>query len=41
MIRVPESAATGAFRLDIDVVDTLAGTTARASLPLEIAADSR
>jgi hypothetical protein len=41
VIRVPESAATGAFRLDIDVVDTLAGTTARASLPLEIAADSR
>jgi hypothetical protein len=41
VIRVPESAATGAFRLDIDVVDTLAGTTAKASLPLEIAADSR
>jgi hypothetical protein len=41
VIRVPESAVAGAFRLDIDVVDTLAGTTARASLPLEIAADSR
>jgi hypothetical protein len=41
VIRVPESAATGAFRIDIDVVDTLAGTTAKASLPLEIAADSR
>jgi len=41
VIRVPESAAAGVFRLDIDVVDTLAGTTARASLPLEIAADSR
>jgi hypothetical protein len=41
VIRVPESAAAGAFRLDIDVVDTLAGTTARASLPLEITADSR
>ena len=41
VIRVPESAASGAFRLDIDVVDTLAGTTAKASLPLEIAADSR
>jgi len=41
VIRVPESATSGAFRLDIDVVDTLAGTTAKASLPLEIAADSR
>lgn len=41
VIRIPEATVAGAFRLDIDVVDTLAGTTARASLPLEIAADAR
>ena len=41
VVRIPESAVAGAFRLDIDVVDTLAGTTARTSLPLEIAADAR
>ncbi|MBU6308592.1 MAG: hypothetical protein KJS77_02470 [Planctomycetes bacterium] len=41
VIRLPEAAAAGAFRLDIDVVDTLAGTTSRASLPLEIGAESR
>jgi hypothetical protein len=41
VIRLPEAATAGAFRLDIDVVDTLAGTTSRASLPLEIGAESR
>ena len=41
VIRLPEAAAAGAFRLDIEVVDTLAGTTSRTSLPLEIGAESR
>ena len=40
VIRLPDAAA-GACRLDIEVADTLAGTTATASLPLEIAAESR
>jgi hypothetical protein len=41
VIRIPETAAAGACRLDVDVVDTLAGTAARASLPLEIAVAAR
>ena len=41
VIRIPETAAAGDCRLDVDVVDTLAGTAARASLPLEIAVTAR
>ena len=41
VIRIPETAAAGDCRLDVDVVDTLAGTAARASLPLEIAVAAR
>jgi hypothetical protein len=41
VIRLPDAVATGACRLDIAVVDTLAGATAKASLPLEIVAESR
>jgi len=40
VIRLPEPVAPGACRLDIAVVDTLAGTSTRASLPLEIVAES-
>jgi hypothetical protein len=36
VIRIPESAAGGDCRIDVAVVDTLAGTTARAALPLGI-----
>ncbi|MCE9630967.1 MAG: hypothetical protein K8S94_09700 [Planctomycetia bacterium] len=36
VIRLPESIRAGAGRIEIAVVDTLAGTTARATLPLEV-----
>jgi hypothetical protein len=36
VIRIPESVQAGDCRIDVAVVDTLAGTTARASLPLGI-----
>jgi hypothetical protein len=39
VIRIPEDAAVGTCRLDLAVVDTLATTTARESLTIEIAAD--
>lgn len=39
VIRMPESLPAGDFRVDLAVVDTLAGTTARASLPLDVAID--
>lgn len=41
VIRLPEAAAAGSCRLDVVVSDTLAGTKARTSLPLEIVAESR
>lgn len=41
VVRIPDDAPAGDCRLDLAVVDTLAGATARESLPLEIAADSR
>jgi hypothetical protein len=36
VIRIPEAVSAGECRIDVVVVDTLAGTTARASLPLGI-----
>jgi len=41
VIRLPEAAAVGPCQLDVVVIDTLAGTKARTSLPLEIVAESR
>lgn len=41
VVRIPEDAPAGECRLELIVVDTLAGATARESLPLEIAGDSR
>ena len=41
VIRLPEAAPLGPCRLDVVVSDTLAGTKARTSLPLEIVAESR
>lgn len=41
VIRLPEAAAVGPCRLDVVVIDTLAGTKARTSLPLEVVAESR
>ena len=39
VIRMPESLPAGDFRVELAVVDTLAGTTARASLPLDVTID--
>jgi hypothetical protein len=41
VIRLPEAAAVGPCRHDVVVIDTLAGTKARTSLPLEVVAESR
>jgi len=38
VVRLPESLPPGAARIEVDVADTLAGATAAASLPLEVAA---
>lgn len=38
VVRIPESVPPGGCRIDVSVTDTLAGTTADSSLPLEIAA---
>jgi hypothetical protein len=41
VVRIPDAARAGDFRVDVAVVDTLAGVTARATLPLEIVATQR
>jgi hypothetical protein len=41
VVRIPDDAPAGECRLELTVVDTLAGATARESLPLEIAAEPR
>lgn len=38
VLRVPESAPAGSCRVEVDVIDTRSGSTARAAIPLEIAA---
>lgn len=39
VVRIPEAAPGGACRLELEVTDTHAGSTATVALPLEIAAD--
>lgn len=39
VVRIPESTPAGGCRLQLSVTDTLAGTTAQASLPLELVAE--
>lgn len=41
VIRIPDEAPPGGCRIDIAVVDTLAGVSSQSSLPLEVVADSR
>lgn len=41
IVRIPDHARSGECRLDLTVVDTLAGTTGRVSLPLEIVTGGR